>query len=109
MRILVAEDDLVSRKLLETMLTKWGFQVISTENGLSACAALQDVQGPRLALLDWMMPGIDGIEVCRRVRSVPSSVPPYLVLLTARECKEDIVAGLINGANDYLIKPFDRN
>jgi len=107
MRILIAEDDATSRRLLEAVLNKWGHEVVSTRDGNEAWAALENAAPPTLAILDWMMPGIDGVEVCRRVRQRAELEPTYLILLTALGGKEDIVAGLEAGANDYVTKPFD--
>jgi phosphoserine phosphatase RsbU/P len=107
-KVLIAEDDTVSRRLLETMLTRWGYEVVVTCDGAAAWEALQSQDAPALAILDWMMPGMDGIEVCRRVRSIPTATPPYLILLTAKGRREDIVTGLQAGANDYVTKPPDR-
>jgi sigma-B regulation protein RsbU (phosphoserine phosphatase) len=107
-KVLIAEDDTVSRRLLETMLTRWGYEVVVTCDGTAAWEALQSQDAPALAILDWMMPGMDGIEVCRRVRSTPTATPPYLILLTAKGRREDIVTGLQAGANDYVTKPPDR-
>jgi diguanylate cyclase (GGDEF)-like protein len=109
MRILIAEDNPVSSRVLATTLTKWGHDVIATDNGLAAWAALQKDDAPRLAILDWMMPGIEGPEVCRRVRRNIKTAPIYLILLTAQSHKEQMVEGLEAGADDYLSKPFDRN
>ena len=111
MRILIAEDDMVSRRVLETTLAKWGHEVIIAQDGVEALAAFQlkDGQPPPLAILDWMMPGLDGIEVCRKVRQIPTTTPTYIILLTAKGGKDDIVTGLEAGADDYLIKPFDRH
>ena len=109
MRILIAEDDPVSRRVLETTLGKWGHEVIVTCDGAEAWDALRREEAPKLAILDWMMPGMDGPEVCRQVRQLKSRTPVYLILLTAKGRKEDIVAGLEAGANDYLTKPFDRD
>lgn len=109
MRILIAEDDMVSRRVLETTLQKWGHEVVIAGDGVEALAALQDKNTPRLAILDWMMPGMDGIEVCRKLREMPSDLPTYIILLTARGGKEDIVIGLEAGADDYLTKPFERS
>ena len=109
MRILIAEDDPVSSRVLATTLTKWGHEVVTTENGLEAWAALQKDDAPRLAILDWMMPGIEGPEVCRRVRRNFKTAPTYLILLTALQDKEQMVEGLEAGADDYLTKPFDRS
>lgn len=107
MKILIAEDDLVSKRLLEATLTKWGYQVAHACDGLAAWEALQHPDAPSLAILDWMMPGLDGIEVCQRVRALPDRQPLYLLLLTAKGARADIVAGLQAGADDYVTKPFD--
>ncbi len=106
-RILIAEDHYVSRHLLERNLTNWGFQVVSAENGAKAAEILQSDDAPSLAILDWMMPEMDGIEVCSRVRANTSRPYIYLLLLTAKSQKEEIAAGLEAGADDYVIKPFD--
>ena len=108
MKILIAEDDMASRRVLEAMLVKFGYEVVVAADGVEAWDALQSGGAPGLAILDWMMPGIDGVELCRRVRALPTSTPPYLILLTAKSCKENVVTGLNAGANDYLTKPFDR-
>jgi len=107
MKILIAEDDFTSRGILTAILKKWGFDPVVTENGEAAWAALQGPDAPRLALLDWSMPGMDGLEVCRRLRESGSRNPPYVILLTARGEKGDIVQGLEAGANDYVAKPYD--
>ena len=107
MRILIAEDDLTSRTVLTGMLRRNGFDVVVTANGAEALAVLEKPGAPRLAILDWMMPELDGIDVVRRVRALPLHPPPYLIMLTARGDKTDLVAGLEAGANDYLAKPFD--
>ncbi len=108
MKILVAEDDMVSRRLLEATLVKWGYEVVVTCDGAEAWAVLQGADAPPLAILDWMMPGMDGIELCRKVRQALMPTPPYLILLTAKGRREDVVTGLRSGANDYVTKPFDR-
>jgi DNA-binding response OmpR family regulator len=108
MRILIAEDDLVSRKMLEATLTRWGYEVIITSDGQAAWEALQKQDAPGIAILDWMMPGLDGVDVCRRVRARESGDPVYILLLTAKGNKADIVSGLEAGADDYIVKPFDR-
>jgi len=108
MRILIAEDDPVSRRILETALKSWGYDVSVTVDGDQAWNALQRRDAPSLAILDLMMPGIGGLEICRRVGALPSDTPPYLILLTALSRKEDIVRGIQAGANDYVSKPFDR-
>jgi len=105
--IVIAEDDLVSRTVMSSLMEKWGFKAVITTDGHEAMAALRGEQGPTLALLDWMMPGMDGLEVCRRVRETKKMV--YVIMLTSRGGKENIVEGLHAGADDYLIKPFDKN
>jgi sigma-B regulation protein RsbU (phosphoserine phosphatase) len=107
-KILIAEDDTISRRLLATTLSKWGYEVVVTCDGTAAWEVLQRADAPPLAILDWMMPGMDGIEVCRRVRRTAAPTPPYLILLTAKGRREDIVTGLRSGADDYLIKPPNR-
>lgn len=108
MHVLIAEDDRVSRCLLEKMLTQWGYKVVVCSDGLEAWQALQQKEAPPLAILDWMMPHLDGVEICRRVRLSPSLQATYLLLLTARGRREDLVEGLQAGADDYISKPFDR-
>ena len=108
MRILIAEDDAVSRRILEATLAKWGYEVVVTTDGQQALEALTHPDAPSLAVLDWMMPGLDGSEVCRRVRQAGGDRLLYLILLTAKGRKEDIVEGLTAGADDYVVKPFDR-
>jgi DNA-binding response OmpR family regulator len=107
MKVLIAEDDLVSRRVLEAMLSKWGYEVMVTSDGHAAWEILQQADAPRLAVLDWMMPGIDGIEICRRVRSASGAWPAHIILLTTRVDKQDIVEGLHAGADDYVTKPFE--
>lgn len=105
--IIIAEDDLVSRTLISNLMAKWGFKAVVTQDGHEAMKALRAEPGPALAILDWMMPGMDGVEVCRRIRERNKIV--YLIILTSRGTKENIVEGLHAGADDYLIKPFDTN
>jgi len=107
MKILVAEDQVVSRHLLAASLRKWGYDVIAVENGNRAWEALQANDAPPLALLDWLMPGMDGIEICRQIRKNSQTRPTYLILLTARRGQEDKIHGLQSGADDYITKPFD--
>ena len=108
MRILIAEDDPVSCRILEHTLVTWGYEVIVTRNGQEALDALTQKDAPNLAILDIMMPGIDGLEICRSVRKLPYLIPPYLILLTAISGKDNVVKGIEAGANDYLTKPFHR-
>src|SRR6267143_6581434 len=105
MKILIAEDDSVSRRILEATLVKWGYEVSVTLNGKQAWDVLQRKDAPSLAILDVMMPGIDGLEICRRVRQSGRALPPYIILLTAMNSKEEVVKGIQAGANDYLGKP----
>lgn len=109
MRILIAEDDAVSRRLLESTLSKWGYQVIVCSDGMSALQVLQRSDAPSLVLLDWMMPGMDGVDVCREVRQQMREPYMYILLLTARNQRSDIITGLEAGADDYIVKPFDAN
>lgn len=106
-RILVAEDDPVSRELISSRLIKWDYEPVVAHDGLEAINILRSNDAPALAILDWMMPGMDGLEVCRRVREVENVV--YIILLTARSGKENLVEGLRAGADDYLSKPFDKD
>jgi DNA-binding response OmpR family regulator len=108
-KILIAEDERVSRRLLELTLTGWGHEVTVTEQGEEAWAILEQEDPPSLAILDWMMPGMDGIEICRRARQRKNTSHTYIILLTAKNSKANIVEGLIAGANDYVTKPFDRD
>jgi two-component system cell cycle response regulator len=107
MKILIAEDDSTSRSILTAVLKKWGFEPVATEDGSAAWRALQGADAPRLALLDWSMPHLDGLEICRRLRAGEARNPPYVILLTARDQIGDIVQGLDAGANDYVAKPFN--
>ncbi|HXE81276.1 MAG TPA: response regulator [Vicinamibacterales bacterium] len=108
MRILIAEDEPVSRRLLQKTLEQWGYEVVICEDGTSAWNALRSPDAPGIAVLDWMMPGMDGPEICRAVRESGAPRQPYLMLLTSRTRMQDVVAGLKAGADDYLTKPVDR-
>jgi DNA-binding response OmpR family regulator len=107
MRILIAEDEPLCRRLLVTSLGKWGYEIVVTCDGTEAWQALQREDAPQLAILDWMMPGMDGIEVCKKVRGLSTSDYMYIILLTAKGRKGDIVIGLEAGADDYITKPFN--
>jgi two-component system, cell cycle response regulator len=107
MRILIAEDDLTSRIVLMGVLKKQGHEVVATVNGMEALTAMQQPDAPRLAILDWMMPELDGVEVCRRIRAQETDRQLYIIILTSKDEKTDIITGLEGGANDYLAKPFD--
>lgn len=106
MRILIAEDDPISRRLLEATLQKWGYEVVVCTDGRGALAQLQADSPPEIAILDWMMPELDGPQVCRQVRKHPGTAHIYIILLTAKGGREDIFEGLQSGANDYITKPF---
>lgn len=106
-KILVADDDAISRKLLGGLLTKWGFDPQIVDNGLHAQRVLLQEDAPRLAILDWMMPGLDGLQVVKELRALNRDAYTYVLLLTSKGRKEDILAGLDAGADDYLKKPFD--
>ncbi len=107
MKILIAEDDSVSRRLLQAALVKWGYDVTVTADGRAAWEVLQSADPPRLLILDWLMPEMDGIEVCREVRRTEALKSAYIILLTSRGSKEDLIQGLEGGADDYVTKPFD--
>jgi len=107
MRILIAEDDVTSRTVLAGVLRKEGHEVVTAVNGAEAWEALRQPDAPMLVILDWMMPEMDGPEVVRRVRAQEGAQPPYIIMLTAKGEKVDVIAGLDAGANDYLAKPFD--
>jgi CheY-like chemotaxis protein len=105
--VLIAEDEAVSRRLLEATLRRWGHDVVVTVDGYAAWAALERPDAPSIAVLDWMMPGLEGVEICRRVQARGSATPPYLVLLTANSERPNVIAGLEAGADDFMGKPFD--
>lgn len=107
MRILIAEDDATSRAMLAGVLKKRGYEAVETVDGADAWAVLSQPDAPQLIILDWMMPGLDGLEVLRRLRDRETECPPYVIMLTSRDEKADIVIGLDSGADDYLTKPFD--
>ncbi len=107
MRILIAEDDPTSRAMLATVLDKAGYEVVEAPHGTEAWRQLQQPDGPRLAILDWGMPGMDGLELIRQVRSLPAEQRTYLIMLTIRDDKTDVTAALEAGADDYVAKPFD--
>ena len=107
MRILVADDESVSRRMLYALLAKWGYQVAAAEDGDAAWAALRAPDAPRMAVLDWMMPGRSGVELCRALRQERPEPYTYILLLTAKDSKEGVVEGLESGADDYLTKPFN--
>ena len=107
MKILIAEDNAFSRTLLKKTLTKAGYDVITAENGEAAWDELQQGEIPKLALIDWMMPGMSGVELCRKIREMDTASPIYVILLTAKSAKEDVLEGFAAGADDFIKKPFD--
>lgn len=104
--IVIADDDPVSREILSLLLGQWNYKVLVANDGREAMELLRAQTQPVLAVLDWMMPGLEGIEICRRIREISKAV--YMILLTARSSKERIVEALEAGADDYLAKPFDK-
>ena len=108
LEVLVAEDEPSSRLLLERSLESWGFRPVVCADGTEAVERLLVADAPRIAVLDWVMPGMDGVDVCRAIREAQPAVSPYLILLTARSSRDDILAGLRAGADDYIVKPVDR-
>lgn len=109
MKILIAEDDPVWSCILHNTLAKLGHEVVSTQNGAEAWEQLQRRDAPLLAILDWMMPEMDGLEVCRKVRQAQRCIAPYIILLTAKHGVEQLVVGMEAGADDYLSKPYNRD
>lgn len=107
LRVLIADDDTLTRRLLQNALEQAGYKVVAVENGRMALDCLTSKVGPRLALLDWLMPGLSGLDVCREIRRHSEHPYIYMIMLTARTSKEDVVRGLEAGADDYLTKPFD--
>jgi two-component system cell cycle response regulator len=108
-RVLIAEDDAMFRRILQSWLNAWSYQVTVAENGTRAWEILQEERPPELLILDWVMPGIDGTELCRRIRERQRGPYQYILLVTANDDKQDVVRGLEAGADDYLTKPFDRS
>jgi two-component system, cell cycle response regulator len=105
MRVLIAEDDVISLRLLESWVGKWGHEVVAVRDGAEAWEMLRQEQAPSLALLDWVMPGLDGLEVCSRLRAQVDRPYTYVILVTARTQAEDVIKGLESGADDYVSKP----
>lgn len=107
MKILIAEDDLTSRLMLKNLLIHWGYEVVVAVNGKEAWEILQQPSAPSIALLDWIMPELDGIDVCRKVRAQETIKSNYLIILTSLNAKKNLIQGLNAGADDYLTKPYD--
>jgi DNA-binding response OmpR family regulator len=109
MRVLIVDDEPIVRRLLETSLTSWGYEVIAAGGGEEAWTILKEDAAPSLAILDWTMPGMDGLELCKQVRALRKPTKPYLIFVTANARSQDIVTGLEAGGDDYIIKPFNRD
>ena len=107
MKVLIADDEAIFRTVVRGILARAGHEVVEALAGDQALAILDAPDAPPMAILDWMMPGLDGIDLCRTIRAREGRVAPYLILLTARDRREDVVSGLDAGADDYLTKPFD--
>jgi len=107
MKVLIAEDDAVSRRLLESSLTRWGYDVVVASDGIEASRLLLVPDAPKLAVLDWLMPGIDGAQLCEDIRRQKPEPYTYIIMLTSKQSKEDVIRGLEAGADDYVCKPFD--
>jgi DNA-binding response OmpR family regulator len=107
MKVLIADDDRVARAMLEAAVRKHGFEPVMAANGIEAWTMLCAPDGPRVALLDWMMPGADGLDICRRVRALPPERYIYIVFLTGRSSREDQLTGFAAGADDFIAKPYD--
>jgi len=109
MRILIADDNPFYLCALGGTLKEWGYEVVTARDGKVAWEVLQEENAPKLAILDWMMPNLDGLEVCRRVRTLQRPEPTYVIILTSKDSKGNIVTALESGADDYVTKPFDRD
>src|SRR6516164_208534 len=109
MKILIAEDNLFYRHALGATLKEWGYDVIAVNDGVAALEVMQQPSAPKVAIIDWLMPKMDGLEVCRKIRALQQPEPPYLMVLTSTTGKKGIIAALDAGADDYVTKPFDRD
>ena len=109
MKVLIADDHVVNRRLLQVLLASEGYEILEARNGAEALDLLKEATEPMVGLIDWQMPQMEGPEVCRQARLLPDLPPMFILLLTIRDSKEDIVAGLKAGANDYIIKPYHKD
>jgi two-component system chemotaxis response regulator CheY len=109
MKVLIAEDDPVGRRLLEAFLQEWGYDVLATGDGREAWEIIQEPESPNLIISDWIMPHMDGVELCEKIRQMERSDYIYFIILTAKTNKEDVIKGLKSGADDFIIKPFDND
>ncbi|MEW6050247.1 MAG: response regulator [Candidatus Zixiibacteriota bacterium] len=108
MKIVIADDSNTSRRMLESIIKQWGFEVVSFENGADVWDALKKQTEPSLVILDWVMPGLTGVEICSLLRKHEKGMPSYVILLTACDSKDEVIKGLEAGANDYVTKPFHK-
>jgi len=106
MKVLIAEDDAITRKILVRSISKWGYDVEVAEDGNSAYDALSRDDHAGIAIVDWMMPGMDGTELCRKIKSDQREHPPHMIMVTSKDEKGDVIEGLMSGADDYIKKPF---
>lgn len=109
MKLLIAEDEYTTRLTVQVVLERWGYKVDGVEDGTEAWEVLQKPDGPQIAILDWEMPGIDGVELCEKVKMLERDTPIYVIILTARDAQNDILQGFDAGADDYITKPFDEH
>jgi two-component system, cell cycle response regulator len=109
MRVLIADDSKVSLRILQSALHKWDYEVICAHDGNEAWEILSSPHAPRLVILDWIMPGLEGVQICQKIRQIKTDTYTYVILLTSKNNKEDIIAGLDAGADDYIAKPFDKH
>ena len=107
MKILIAEDNITQQLMLKSTFAELGYDPVVTGDGRTACEIMLKPDAPKLAIIDWMLPGMEGVEVCRKIRKAKFYAPPYLIILTSRDEMEDIVKGLESGANDYMVKPYN--
>src|SRR5947209_3817349 len=107
MKVLLADDNRFYARMCESMLRGWGYEVVTADNGAEAWRLLEQADTPLLALVDWMMPELDGVQLCQRIRSTPDLPPVYVLMITVRDSKECVITALENGADDYIRKPFD--
>jgi two-component system cell cycle response regulator len=109
MKVLIADDNALSRKVLRDSLSNWGYEVILAENGAEAWEILNRPDAPAMAVLDWIMPHMTGLEICRRIRQMRREPYTYILLLTSKNTKDETIEGLEAGADDYIVKPFDEH
>jgi len=108
MKVMIVEDEPISRRILETFLREWGYEVLSIGDGLDAWKIMQSPDAPCLVISDWMMPNMDGIELCEKIRGMEKAQYTYFILLTTKAEKRDLIKGLESGADDFIVKPFDQ-